>query len=177
MAESGELYSLGGKRPELGAGAWVAPGAQVIGDVHLGEKASVWFNAVLRADIDRIDIGAGSNIQDGSVLHVDEGYPIRIGPDVTVGHKVMLHGCTIDEGALIGINAVILNGAHIGAHSIVGANALVTEGKLFPARSLILGAPAKVVRTLGEHELAMLADAGSHYVHAASLYAEGLERI
>src|SRR5438445_7625875 len=137
------IYELDGLAPQLGEGAWVADSAQVIGDVQLAEGASVWFGAILRGDNERLTIGKGSNVQDGTVLHADPGFPLTFGENVTVGHQVMLHGCTIGDGTLIGIQAVVLNGAKIGRNCIVGAGALVTEGKEFPDGSMILGAPAK----------------------------------
>ena len=136
------IYQLNDKVPDIAETAWVADTAQIIGDVRLGAGASVWFNTVLRGDNDPITIGAGSNIQDGSVLHTDEGVPLNIGCNVTVGHMAMLHGCTVGDESLIGIGAVILNGAVIGRNCIVGAGALVTEGKAFPDGSLIIGSPA-----------------------------------
>lgn len=160
--------------PKLGQGAWVAPGAQVIGDVVLGQDVSIWFNAVVRGDVHQIRIGDRSNIQDGSIVHVthhkgatrcsDDGYPMIIGHDVTVGHKVVLHGCTIEPFCLIGMGAIIIDGAVIGEESIVGAGAMVTKGKQFPPRSLILGSPAKVVREVTEEELAELHAAPTRYV-------------
>ena len=133
------LYELGEKKPQLGSDAWIAPNATVIGDVRLGANASIWWNAVLRGDNDPISIGENSNIQDGSVLHTDEGVPLTIGRDVTVGHLVMLHGCTVGDGSLIGIGSIVLNRAVIGKSCIVGANTLIPEGKVFPDRVLIVG--------------------------------------
>ncbi len=144
------LYELDGVAPRLGEGAWVADSAQVIGAVELGDDASVWFDTVIRGDTETIRIGNGSNIQDGCVLHADDGMPLTLGANVTVGHQVMLHGCTVGDDSLIGIQAVVLNGAKIGRNCIVGAGSVVTEGKEFPDGSLIIGAPAKVVRTLDE---------------------------
>jgi carbonic anhydrase/acetyltransferase-like protein (isoleucine patch superfamily) len=144
------IYELDGKAPVLGKGAWVADSAQVMGAVELADNASVWFGAVIRGDTETIRIGRNSNVQDGSVLHADIGMPLTIGDNVTVGHQVMLHGCTIGDGSLIGIQAVVLNGAKIGRNCIVGAGSVVTEGKEFPDNSLIIGAPAKVVRTLDD---------------------------
>ncbi|MEP7099115.1 MAG: gamma carbonic anhydrase family protein, partial [Burkholderiales bacterium] len=142
------LYQLDDHSPQLAEGAWVADSAQVIGHVELGEDASIWFGAILRGDTELLKIGKGSNVQDGSVLHADVGFPVTLGENVTVGHQVMLHGCTVGDGSLIGIQAVVLNGAKIGKHCLVGAGALVTEGKEFPDGSMILGSPAKVVRQL-----------------------------
>lgn len=171
------VYELDGIRPQLAEGAWIADSAQVIGDVVLGERASVWFGAVVRGDTDRITIGRHTNIQDGAVLHADEHVPLVIGDHVTVGHQVMLHGCTIAEGSLIGIQAVILNKAKIGKGSIVGAGAVVTEGKEFPDYSLIIGAPAKVVRQLDEQTANKLIASAQHYVDNAQRFARGLKKI
>ncbi len=171
------LYELDGKAPLLGTGAWVADSAQVIGAVELGEQASVWFGVVIRGDTETIRIGANSNIQDLSVLHADIGCPLTIGEGVTVGHQVMLHGCTVGDNSLIGIQAVILNNAKIGKNSIVGAGSVVTEGKEFPDNSLIIGSPAKVVRTLDDAAAAKLKVSAEHYVHNAQRFAQGLKRI
>ncbi|MBI5109670.1 MAG: gamma carbonic anhydrase family protein [Rhodocyclales bacterium] len=166
------IYTLGDKRPALGRNAWVAPNATIIGDVRLGDEASIWWNAVLRADNDSITIGAGSNIQDGSVLHADEGVPLTLGANVTVGHMVMLHGCTVGEQTLIGIKSVILNRAVIGRHCIIGANSLIPEGKVIPERSLVMGSPGKVVRELNDEEVARLLLAAQGYVANARRYRE-----
>lgn len=168
------LYTLGDKEPQLGKGVWVAPNATVIGDIHLGDHVSIWWSAVLRGDNDPITIGANSNIQDGSVLHTDEGVPMNIGANVTVGHLVMLHGCTIGDGSLIGIGSVILNRAVIGKQCIVGANTLIPEGKVFPDRVLIVGSPGKVVRELSDEDVAKLDHAAEHYVENAERYREQL---
>ena len=170
------IYSLGDRRPDLGRDAWVAPNATVIGDVRLGDNASVWWNAVLRGDNDTITIGANSNIQDGSVLHVDEGAPLTIGANVTIGHLVMLHGCTIGEQSLIGIKSVILNNAVIGRHCIIGANSLIPEGKLIPERSLVMGSPGKVVRQLSDEDVARLFLAAQGYVENARRYRAQLKQ-
>ena len=164
------IYSLGDRQPVLGPDAWVAPNATVIGDVRLGDNASIWWNAVVRGDNDTITIGAGSNIQDGSVLHVDAGVPLSIGDNVTVGHQVMLHGCTIGDESLIGIKSVILNRAVIGRHCIIGANSLIPEGKVIPERSLVMGSPGKVVRELSDDEVARLLLAAQGYVENARRY-------
>ena len=164
------IYNLGEKSPQLGENVWIAPNATVIGDVRLGANASIWWNATLRGDNDPIHIGANSNIQDGSVLHTDEGVPMHIGENVTVGHLVMLHGCTVGDGSLIGIGSVILNRAVIGKHSIVGANTLIPEGKVFPDRVLIVGSPGKVVRELSDEEIARLQNSAAHYVANAARY-------
>ncbi|WP_298323951.1 gamma carbonic anhydrase family protein [Asticcacaulis sp.] len=168
------LFALDGVAPTLGEGVWIAPSAQVIGDVRLGGSASVWFNAVLRADNEPMTIGVRSNIQDGSVLHSDPGSPLTIGDGVTVGHKAMLHGCTVGDHSLIGINAVVLNRAVIGKNSIVGAGALVPEGKVFPDGVLLIGAPARVARELTEDQIARLTLSADHYVWNAQRFAKGL---
>ena len=170
------LYSLANRKPTLGNGAWIAPNATVIGDVQLGDNASIWWNAVLRGDNDTITIGANSNIQDGSVLHADEGAPLTVGTNVTVGHLVMLHGCTIGEQSLIGIKSVILNNAVIGRHCIIGANSLIPEGKEIPERSLVMGSPGKVVRQLSDEEVARLLLAAQGYVANARRYLTGLRQ-
>ena len=165
------IYSLGDRTPVLeGKGHFIAGNASVIGDVRLLDRASVWFNCVHRGDNELIEIGAGSNVQDGAVLHTDLGYPLTVGRDVTVGHKVMLHGCTIGNNSLIGIGSTILNGATIGENCLVGAHALVTEGKSFPDGSLILGSPAKVVRPLTAEEIAGISEAAQHYVANAARF-------
>ncbi|MGM9480065.1 gamma carbonic anhydrase family protein [Roseateles sp. NT4] len=171
------IYQLDDWEPEVDDSAWVADSAEVIGRVTLQANVSIWFNAVLRGDSDTLTIGAGSNVQDGSVLHADHGFPLVLGENVTVGHQVMLHGCTIGDESLIGIGAVVLNGARIGRNCIVGAGALVTEGKEFPDGSLIVGAPAKVVRELSEAQIAGLKASANHYVNNGRRYAAGLKRI
>ena len=159
------LYQLGKLSPDISKSCFIAPNASVIGNVVLAENASVWFNVVIRADNAQIKIGKNSNIQDGSILHVDDDFPITIAQNVTIGHKVMLHGCSIDEGSLIGMNAVVLNGAKIGKNCLVGANALVTENMIIPDGSLVLGSPAKVIKQLDEKTQAMIAAGTAHYVH------------
>ncbi|RYF60265.1 MAG: gamma carbonic anhydrase family protein [Comamonadaceae bacterium] len=171
------LYELDGVAPELAPGAWVADSAQVIGNVKMGEDSSVWFGAVARGDTETITIGRKSNVQDLSVLHADIGSPLTIGDNVTVGHQVMLHGCTIGDNSLVGIQAVILNNAKIGRNCIVGAGSVITEGKEFPDNSLIIGAPAKVVRTLDDAAAAKLRQSAEHYVDNARRFASGLKRI
>jgi len=171
------IYQLDDIAPEIDPTAWVADSAQVIGAVTLAENSSVWFGAVLRGDTDRLTVGRNSNIQDGSVLHADRGQPLVIGDDVTVGHQVMLHGCTVGDGSLIGIQAVVLNGAKIGRNCLVGAGALVTEGKEFPDGSLIMGSPAKVVRTMTPEQIAGMHRGTSHYVDNARRFATGLKKI
>lgn len=169
------LYELDGKAPRLAAGSWAAPSADLIGDVLLGERASVWFGAVIRADNGTITIGAGSNIQDGAVCHSDPDAPLTIGAGVTVGHKAILHGCTVGHGCLVGMGATILNHAVIGEGCIVGAGALVTENKEFPPNSLIVGSPARVVRTLGAEAAAMLKASADLYAAKAAHYASDLK--
>jgi carbonic anhydrase/acetyltransferase-like protein (isoleucine patch superfamily) len=171
------LYELDGVAPQLGQDAWVADSAQVMGNVILGANASVWFGAVLRGDTEPITIGRHSNVQDLSVLHTDRGCPLTIGDNVTIGHQVMLHGCTIGDNSLVGIQSVILNNAKIGRNCIVGAGSVVTEGKEFPDNSLILGAPAKVVRTLDDAAAAGLKQSAEHYVDNARRFAKGLRKI
>lgn len=169
-------YSLGDRIPVLeGDDHYIADGARVIGQVRLKSNSSVWFNCVLRGDTEWISVGEGSNVQDGSVLHADPGYPLTIGDDVTVGHKVMLHGCTIGDNSLIGIGSTILNGAVIAENCIVGANALITENKTFPAGSLIIGAPARVARELSDEEIASISEAAKHYVGNAARYCKELK--
>lgn len=164
------IFTLGEKSPQLGPDVWVAPNATVIGDVRLGANASIWWSAVLRGDNDPIAIGADTNIQDGSVLHTDEGVPMNIGASVTVGHLVMLHGCTVGDCSLIGIGSIILNRAVIGRNCIVGANTLIPEGKVFPDRVLIVGSPGKVIRELSDEEVVGLPAAAAHYVANAARY-------
>ena len=164
------VYRLGDKQPQLGQHSWIAPNATVIGDIRLGDRVSIWWNATLRGDNDPIHIGHNTNIQDGSVLHTDEGIPMHIGDNVTVGHLVMLHGCTVGDGSLIGIGSVVLNRAVIGKESIVGANTLIPEGKVYPDRSLIVGSPGKVVRQLTDEEVARLRRSAEHYVANAERY-------
>ncbi|TFY98741.1 gamma carbonic anhydrase family protein [Ramlibacter rhizophilus] len=171
------LYELDGTSPRLAAGAWVADSATVIGAVELGEDASVWFGAVVRGDTEPIRIGRNSNVQDLSVLHADRGKPLVIGENVTIGHQVMVHGCTIGDNSLIGIGAIVLNGARIGRNCIVGAGSVVTEGKEFPDNSLIIGSPAKLVRSLDEASAQKLRQSAEHYVDNARRYARGLRRI
>ena len=171
------IYELDGVAPQVAASAWVADSAQVMGNVVLGEDASVWFGTVVRGDTESITIGAGSNIQDASVLHADFGKPLVVGERVTVGHQVMLHGCTIGDESLIGIGAVVLNGARIGKNCLVGAGALVTEGKEFPDGSLIVGSPAKAVRTLSAAQHEMLGHLAEHYVVQARRHRGGIKRI
>jgi len=168
------IFQLAAKAPQIDASAWVAPNATVIGDVRLAAGASIWWNAVLRGDNDPISIGENTNIQDGSVLHTDEGIPMSLGRDITVGHLVMLHGCTIGDGSLIGIGSIILNRAVIGKHCLIGANTLIPEGKVIPDRSLVMGSPGKVVRELTDDDVARLLASAAHYVANARRYATAL---
>jgi carbonic anhydrase/acetyltransferase-like protein (isoleucine patch superfamily) len=164
------LHQFRGHTPSLGANVFVAEGAQVIGRATLGDDVNIWFNAVLRADIQEIRVGARTNIQDNSTVHVEPTLPAIIGDDVTIGHGVTVHGCVVENQCLIGMNAVLLSGCQIGWGSIVGANALVTEGKVIPPRSLVLGSPGRVVRTVTDEELAFLLQSASGYVTEARYY-------
>jgi carbonic anhydrase/acetyltransferase-like protein (isoleucine patch superfamily) len=171
------IYELDAIAPRLAETTWVADSAQVMGNVELGDDVSVWFGAVIRGDTEVIRIGKRSNIQDASVLHADVGKPLTIGDDVTVGHKVMLHGCTIGDGSLIGIGAVVLNGARIGKGCVVGAGSLVTEAKEFPDGSMIIGSPAKVVRELTAEQRQGLLMSAAHYVENARRFKTGLHKL
>ena len=171
------LYQLDEFVPQLADGAWVADSAQVIGNVVLAEDANVWFGVVLRGDNEVLRIGRGSNVQDGTIMHTDMGYPLTIGDKVTIGHQVMLHGCTVGDGSLIGIQAVVLNGAKIGRHCLVGAGSLVTEGKEFPDGSLIMGTPARVVRQLTPEQIEGLERNAEHYVENAHRFKAGLRKL
>jgi carbonic anhydrase/acetyltransferase-like protein (isoleucine patch superfamily) len=170
------LLTLDGVAPEVPADrdVFVAPGAQLIGRVLLRPGSSVWFNAVLRGDNEPIEVGEGSNVQDGVVCHTDPGAPLRIGRNVTVGHSAILHGCEIGDGALIGMGAVVLNGARIGPRCLIGANALITEGKEIPAGSLVMGQPGKVIRALTDAEMEGLAESAARYRRNAARYRVGL---
>ena len=170
------LYQLDDFKPDLAASAWVADSAEVIGKVTLGENSSVWFGVVIRGDNAPISVGAGSNIQDLSVLHTDHDKPLTIGENVTIGHQVMLHGCTIGDGSLIGIQAVVLNGAKIGKNCLVGAGSLVTEGKEFPDGSMIFGSPAKAVRQLSPEQIEGLKMSAESYIANARRYKAGLKK-
>lgn len=154
---------------------WIAPGAAVIGKVRLGRGASVWFNAVLRGDNELIDIGEGSNVQDGTVIHTDPGLPVTIGKGCTIGHNAIVHGCVIGDNTLVGMGATVLNGARIGANCLIGANALVTEGKTFPDNSLIVGSPAKAVRELDDAAVQQLRASALHYAERMRRYRGGLK--
>lgn len=168
------IYSLDSRRVEIRGECYVAPSASVIGSVVLEHDASIWFNCVLRGDNDTITVGESSNIQDGSVLHTDAGIPLTLGTNVSVGHKVMLHGCTVGDNSLVGINAVVLNSAVIGRNCLVGANTLITEGKRIPDGSLVLGSPGKVVRSLEPDEIRGITEIASHYVAKSALYRAAL---
>jgi|SRR6185436_18141384 len=171
------IYELDGVRPETDGPHWIADSATVLGRVKLKRNASVWFNAVLRGDNDPIVVGENSNVQDGSVLHTDIGNPTIIGDNCTIGHMVMLHGCTIGDNTLIGIGSIILNGAKIGKNCLIGANTLITEGKVIPDGSMVMGAPGKVVRELNEQQVGMITFSAHHYVENWQRYAKGLKRI
>jgi carbonic anhydrase/acetyltransferase-like protein (isoleucine patch superfamily) len=171
------LYEYDGKRPTVPDSAWIAPSADLIGDVVLGEEASIWFGAVIRGDNTMITIGARTNVQEGAVMHSDAGVPLTIGANVTIGHQAMLHGCTIGDGVLVGMGATVLNGAVIGEGCLIGAGALVTEGKIFPPRSLIVGAPAKAIRVLDEATIGRLRMSAAGYVEKARSFRGTLRRI
>ncbi len=171
------IFQLGTHSPKISASSFIAPSANVIGKVDIAENTSVWFNVVIRADLDNITIGENSNIQDGCILHVDEGFPINIAKNVTIGHKAILHGCSIDDGSLIGMNAVVLNGAKIGKDCLIGANALVTENMIIPDGSLVIGSPAKIVKQLDEKVKTMIAEGVEHYVHSNHQYKKDLKLI
>lgn len=164
------IYSLGERHVKFHGDHYVAPSASVIGSVVLGHNASVWFNCVVRGDNDVITIGDNTNVQDASVLHIDEGVPLTLGDNVSIGHKVMLHGCSVGDNSLIGINAVVLNNARIGRNCLVGASALITEGKEIPDGSLVLGSPGRIVRSLTEAEIQGISEIAHHYVQKSALY-------
>lgn len=170
-------YEIDGQRPSVPASAWIAPSADLIGAVKLGEDVSVWFGAVIRADNTDIVVGDRSNVQEGAMLHSDPGSPCTVGADCTVGHHAILHGCTVGNCALIGMGATVLNNAVIGEECIVGAGALVTEGKSFPPRSLIVGSPARAIRQLDDQTAAFLKASATHYVERQRRFASGLKRI
>ena len=167
-------YRLGDSRVDTHPESWVAPSATLVGKIRLDAGANVWFGAVLRGDNELIHVGVNSNVQDGSVMHTDMGYPLTLGTGVTVGHNAMLHGCTVGDYSLVGINAVILNGAKIGKYCIIGANTLIAEGKEIPDGSLVVGSLGKVVRELTEQQKKMLEASAAHYVHNAQRYARDL---
>ena len=170
-------YEIKSQRPVVDQSAWIAPTAQLIADVQIFADASIWFGAVIRADNTTIRVGARTNVQEGAMLHSDQGAPLTIGEDCTIGHHAILHGCSVGDRTLIGMGAIVLNNAMIGEDCIVGAGALITEGKRFPPFSLIVGSPARVVRVLGEAELDTLKASASHYVDKARLYAASLRQI
>jgi carbonic anhydrase/acetyltransferase-like protein (isoleucine patch superfamily) len=172
------LYELDGTAPQLpeDGSAWIAPGAALIGRVTLAPGVSIWFNAVLRGDNEPITIGRDSNVQDGCVFHTDPGFPLAVGADVTVGHRAILHGCSVGDGCLIGMGAVVMNGATIGASCLLASNALVTEGKRIPDRSLVVGQPGKVVRTLDDATVRLIRDASARYRARQEQYRAGLRR-
>jgi carbonic anhydrase/acetyltransferase-like protein (isoleucine patch superfamily) len=172
------LYSIGERRVALhGTHHYVAPDASIIGSVTLEQDVSIWFNVVIRADNDQVTIGEATNVQDGSVLHVDPGYPMTLGRRVTVGHKVMLHGCTVGDGSLIGINSVVMNGAKIGKSALIGANTLIAEGKEIPDGVLVLGSPGKIVRELKQAEKDYLLQIAAGYVERSRFYKANLKEI
>lgn len=171
------LYEVDGRTPQIDASAWIADSAQVMGDVVIGPEASVWFGCVLRGDTETMTVGAGSNIQDGTVMHADLGMPLTVGSHVTVGHKVMLHGCTIGDGSLIGIGAVVLNGARIGRNCLVGAGSLVTEGKEFADGSMIMGTPARAVRQLTPEQIEGLRRSAQGYIDNARRFRATLKKL
>lgn len=168
------LYELDGLKPQVDASCFVAPSAQLIGKVHLLKDASAWFNVVIRGDNDLIEVGSETNIQDGSILHTDAGIELKLGRGVTVGHKVMLHGCQVGDFSLIGMNAVVLNRAFVGRYCLIGAGALVTEGRRIPDGSVVMGAPGKVVREVTEAERLVLEGSAAHYVQNARRYRQQL---
>lgn len=173
------VYSLGAAGPALPAEGeyWIAPNAAVMGNVIMSKNSSIWWGAIVRGDNDPITIGENSNVQDGSVLHTDVGSPLTIGADVTIGHMVMLHGCTIGDGSLIGIGAIVLNGARIGRNCLIGAGSLITEGKEIPDNSMVMGAPGKVVREIGEQHALVLRASALHYVENWKRYRADLTRV
>lgn len=173
------LYELDRTRPTFDDedSIWIAPDATVVGNVHIGRDVGIWFGAVIRGDGEPIVIGEGSNVQEHTVMHTDAGFPLTIGSGCTIGHRAMLHGCTIGDNSLVGMGAIVLNGARIGKNSLVGAGALVTEGKEFPDNSLIMGAPAKVARTLSDDAIAGLHASAAHYVANARRFRTGLKKL
>jgi carbonic anhydrase/acetyltransferase-like protein (isoleucine patch superfamily) len=171
------IYQLGEHAPDVDSSAYITDSANLVGKVKIEANATIWFGVTIRGDNELITIGENSNVQEGSILHTDPGFPLTIGKNVTVGHQAMLHGCTIGEGSLVGIQAVILNGAKIGKNCLVGAGALVTEGKEFPDNSLIIGTPAKAVRTLSEEDIARLRGNADNYVKRGQFFKQNLKRI
>lgn len=171
------IYELDGKVPVIGSGVWIAPDAHVIGEVVLGDNVGVWFGTVIRGDTSLITVGNGTNVQDGTMLHSDYGVPLTIGEDCTIGHHAILHGCTVGNRVLVGMGATLLNQAVIGDECVIGANALVTEGKAFEAGSLIVGSPARAIKTLDPDKRAFLKASAEHYIANAHRFAKGLKRI
>lgn len=171
------IYALGDEVPSFGEGSWIADNAIVIGKVRAGKNVSVWYNVVIRSDNDVITIGDDTNIQDGTILHCDYGVPLTIGKRVSLGHKVMLHGCTVGDSTLIGINAVVLNNAVIGEGCIIGANTLIPEGKVIPDRSLVVGSPGRIIRTLSDEDVARIEANADHYIENAALYTGRLRHL
>jgi carbonic anhydrase/acetyltransferase-like protein (isoleucine patch superfamily) len=171
------IFSVNGCKPTIGAGCWIAPGASVMGRVTLSDASSVWFQAVLRGDNETISVGAATNIQDGCVLHTDPGFPLTIGDGCTIGHRAILHGCTIGSNTLIGMGSVIMNGAVIGENSIVGANSFIPEGKSFEPNSLIFGSPATVRRALSPEERQAIGSGAASYVNNAARFQASLEKV
>ncbi|HEY7238471.1 MAG TPA: gamma carbonic anhydrase family protein [Burkholderiales bacterium] len=172
------LFAIGERRPELrGANHFIAHDATLVGSIVLEDSVNVWFQTVIRADNDRVTIGEGCNIQDGSVLHVDPGYPMTLGRRVSIGHKVMLHGCSIGEGSLVGINSVVMNGARIGRSTLIGANTLIAEGKEIPDGVLVIGSPGKVVRELKQEEKDFLLKIAQGYIDRSRLYRSDLKQV
>jgi carbonic anhydrase/acetyltransferase-like protein (isoleucine patch superfamily) len=171
------IYELDGKVPVIGSGVWIAPDAHVVGEVILGDNVGVWFGTVIRGDTSLITVGSGSNVQDGTMLHSDYGVPLTIGEDCTIGHHAILHGCTVGNRVLVGMGATVLNQAVIGDESVIGANALITEGKTFEAGSLIVGSPARAIKTLDPGKRAFLKASAEHYIANAHRFAKGLKRI
>lgn len=171
------IYSLDGKTPQFEDqdSAWIAPDASVIGDIHIGRDVGIWFGAVLRGDNEQISIGSGTNIQEHTMMHTDMGFPLSVGKDCTIGHRAILHGCTVGDNSLIGMGAIVLNGAKIGKNSLVGAGALVTEGKEFPDNSLIVGSPAKAIRTIDDATVERLREGAENYVHNQRRFKAGLK--
>ncbi len=171
------VYALGSHTPNIHPQSWIAPNAAVIGQVHLERNASIWWNCTLRGDTDLLVVGENTNIQDGSVLHTDPGLELHIGRDVTIGHRVIAHGCVIGDGCLIGMGATLLNRSVIGKHCLIGANALIPEGKVIPERSLVVGAPGRIVRQLTDEELARMARGAHHYVENWQRYQQELRQL
>ena len=170
------IYTLGSLVPNIHPQTWIAPNASVIGQVHLEKNVSIWWACILRGDIEPLYVGENTNIQDGSVLHTDPGLPVNIGRDVTVGHGAILHGCTVDEGSLIGMRATLLNRSVIGKHCLIGANTLIPEGKIIPDRSLVVGAPGRIVRQLTDEEVDRIMDSVRRYVENWQRYQHGMKR-